>query len=58
MENYVGTVQIILHNEFEHKTIKDTAQTESQYKQCNTIQLAVTLAVLQKHTAMAYRYLQ
>lgn len=58
MKNYVGTVQIILQNEFEHNTIKDTAQTESQYKQCNTIQLAVMLAVLQKPTATGYRYLQ
>ena len=50
--------QIILHNEFERNTIKDTAQTESQYKQCNAMQLAVALAVLEKYTAMAYRYLQ
>lgn len=50
--------QIILHNEFEHNTMKDTARIESQYKQCNTMQLAVTLAVLQKHAAMAHRYRQ
>ena len=50
--------QIILHNEFEHNTVKDTTQTESQYQQCNAMKLAVALAVLRKHTAIAHRYLQ
>lgn len=49
--------QIILH-EFEHKTIKVTAQIESQYNQYNAMKMAVTVAVLQKHKVMAYRYIQ
>lgn len=50
--------QIILHNEFVHKTIKVTARIESQYNQYSAMKVDVTVAVLQKHEVMTYRYIQ
>lgn len=46
--------QIILYNDFEHNTLKDTAQTESQYKHCNAMQWALALVDLRKHTVKVY----